>query len=204
MLTDNKNTILLRDDIILINEFLTDEITQKALLLEESIWSESDKNYAGKSAPLPKELSELIMDRFISLGFNFSKLQHGRIRVATEHDINDFNSLVHTDHICKRVLVIYVLNTLFIHPREAGTLFWEHKSTKKKLLNLSNPRDIFLHSLILDKESKDLSRWNEWLNCPFIQNSALVFNSLYFHSPPSPLFKKNSVGKRITLDLFLD
>tara|TARA_R110000868_G_scaffold379542_2_gene645413 strand:+ start:2858 stop:3457 length:600 start_codon:yes stop_codon:yes gene_type:complete len=194
----------LADDVIILDDFVTDEIKKAALALEEVIKVESGENYAGRSAYLPKELSAAVIDRYKLYDLPHDKLNHSRIRVATHNDDSTFNSLVHTDHICKKVLVLYIQNTLYKNTDEAGTLFWQSNVTKKKKMTLGNPRDVLLHSLVIERDTKDLNKWTKWLSCPFIEGSALVFDSLYFHSPPSPEFEKNSPGKRITLDLFLD
>ncbi len=194
----------LREDIIQIHDFINDEIRSEALEAEKQVKFREEDNYAGRSSELPDRVNTVIMDRLKELDFNFTKLQHGRIRVANHNDVNSFHSLIHTDHICKWVLVIYVENSLFLDSKQSGTLFWESNVTKKRRINLKVPKDVVLHSLVVERDTADLTKWTQWLSCPFIENSALLFDSLYFHSPPSPLFEKKSPGKRITLDLFLD
>lgn len=194
----------LHDDIYHLEGLLTPEQIQAVLDEEQSVRGEKEANYAGKSYRLPDELAHSILQRLKLFGIEFEKLAFARLRVATHEDINDFRSLVHTDQNCRRAVVVYVMNTLYKLPAEAGTLFWEHSLTRAKKIDLKNPRSVFLHSLAIERDTKDLTKWIGWLACPFKENTAVVFDSMYFHSPPSPLFDKNSPGKRITLDLFLD
>lgn len=196
--------IHLQDDIIQINDFLPPGLFREALSFGENHLSKFGSNYNGEMAPIDSSFTQKILDLLASKGLHYNALESARLRVGTPDDIHDFRSLVHVDHQCKSVLVVYLENSLYKKPAEAGTIFWEHNSTKKRKLDLTDSRGVFLHDLILRRDTTDLSQWKEWLNCPFQENSALIFNGLYFHSPPHPGWEKSGTGKRITLDLFLN
>lgn len=194
----------LYSDIIQIKNFLSPEVMALALKIKGTPEEDKNKNYAGTMLPLDPSITEKVLAEYRKHGFQYESLEGARVRVGTHEDINDFRSLVHVDHQCKKVLVVYLENTLYKNPHEAGTLFWEHASTKKKKINMQSHRDIFLHNMVLHRDSTNLDQWKEWLSCPFEVNSAVVFDSLYFHSPPHPGFEKNTPGRRVTLDIFLN
>ena len=193
----------LAHDIIKIKNFLPENLFHETLEFEKEIQAKDIGSYAGKAGPVPEELVKKILDVYESHGLKYSKLEGARVRIGTHEDINDFRSLIHVDHHCTTVLVVYLENTLYKDAETSGTLFWENNQTKKRKIDVKDNRDNFLHTLIINKHSKDLNQWTEWLRSPFEKNTALIFDSLYFHSPPSPHFEKYEVGKRVTLDIFL-
>ncbi|MCO4755194.1 MAG: hypothetical protein KC478_11985 [Bacteriovoracaceae bacterium] len=191
-------------DIIQMNDFLTQDAINEAFSIEKEIEYPEGENYAGRKANITESLKNKVSESLIKFGHTNKKIIDARLRVATHNDINDFHSLIHTDHQCDKVLVVYLHNSLYVDELDAGTHFWINKKTKKKAMDLKNPHDTFLHSFILERDTKDLSKWDNWHSSPYKENMALMFNSLYFHSPPSPHCDKNVPGKRITLDIFLD
>ena len=191
-------------DILKMENFLTEDAIEEAFKIESNIEYPEKENYAGRKTDITESLKTKIYDSLLKFGHGDKRIVDARLRVANHNDINEFHSLVHTDHLCDKVLVIYLHNSLFVNELDAGTHFWENNKTKKRAMNLKNSHDTLLHSFILERDTKDLTKWTNWFSSPFEENTALIFNSLYFHSPPSPLFEKKSPGKRITLDVFLN
>lgn len=193
----------LRNDIIELEDFLPEDIFREALRFGESHVANRNQKYDGEMAPLDPEFIGKILGLLRARGFTYVA-ESARLRIGMADDLSKLTSLVHVDHQCHRVLVIYLENSLYLDPSRAGTIFWEHSVTKKKKIDLQNPRAVFLHDHILHRDTIDLGKWTEWLHCPFVVNSALLFDGLYFHSPPHPAWEKSGPGRRITLDLFLN
>ena len=186
-----------------VKEFLPEKIYGQVLGLKDFPVETTGESYAGKKANVPDELKIEIL-KIIEKTFNQKyKIIGSRLRIVTERDADDFHSLIHTDHESDCAMVIYIENTLYVNQSESGTNFWEHKKTKKRRINPQNNHERFLHSMILEKESIQLSKWDCWHKVSFEKNTAILFDSLYFHSPPSPLIEKKINGQRLTLDIFL-
>jgi hypothetical protein len=201
-----KNTVitnLFENDILKISNVLPPEIIQSALSLKNKALKEERANYAGKSVDVPFHLSSEIINHLTESGIVLPKLIHARLRVATADDANDFRTFVHIDEMSSHALIIYLENTLYKNPQEAGTLFWEHTNGKTKKVNLNKNSSALRGAMMLERDTKDLARWENWLNCPFEKNTGTLFEASYFHSPPSPHSEKHKNGVRITMDFFL-
>ena len=194
----------LTDEVIHIDPFFDEETYLEILTLESIFKKPIGEAYGGKRADVPRDICVRILDILKAHGFEGFRIIGSRLRRADHTDIHDYHSLIHTDHDCDKALVIYLDNTLYKDASEAGTHFWKFKKTEKNKINKQSPNECFLYSKVLEKHSTDLQLWEPWLKVPFKNNSAILLDSLLFHSPPSPFNAKNTNGQRLTLDLFLE
>lgn len=193
----------LAEDILYLEHFLTPELSRDLLSLVPAALS-GDTSYAGKTVTLTPEVTKKLHLKLVEQNIDFQRILLARLRVTTAADYGTYRSFIHTDHDCRKALVVYVENNLFEADEDAGTLFWEHRVTSARKIGEKNSRARLLHTMVLERDSSDLSHWLNWLSSPFQQDAAVLFDSLYFHSPPLPDSPRKQQGRRITLDIFLD
>ena len=193
---------MLNEGIAVITNFLPLPLREEILHFEITAFPENKENYAVRSCPLPSPFMDQIRTILKERGITDSP-KEAMLRVETSEGVQDYNSFAHIDPQHKTVVVVYLSNTLFKNPHQSGTTFWEHQSSKKRKMDLTNPRDVLLYNMILQKDGTDIARWKEWMSCPFEENSALIFDGLYFHSSPHHQYEKHAEGKRVTLSIFL-
>lgn len=85
---------------------------------------------------------------------------------------------------------------------QTGTAFWTHKETNLHKLPVPTPPDLFEY---LDKEIKDVSKWEMTSMVEAKENRALIFESSLFHSRwPEVLPIEEGEKPRIVCTVFFD
>ena len=192
----------LNEGIAVISHFLPLSLREEILQFESTAFPENRVNYAVRSCSLPTDFLNQMSAELTGRGITGIP-KEAMLRVETSEGVQDYNSFAHIDPQHKTVVVVYLVNSLFKDPHQSGTTFWEHQTSKKRKIDLTNPRDVLLYNMILQQDGTDITKWREWMSCPFEENSALIFDALYFHSSPHHQYEKHTEGKRITISVFL-
>lgn len=183
-------------------EFLSPSLRNEILAFEADAFGENANNYAVRSQLLPPPISAKLEEALKRCGIEGIPAEFW-LRVETAEGVHDENSFIHIDPKERTAIVVYLSNTLYLDSGEAGTTFWQHLALGKKSIDRLNARDVFLYNTVLRMDGLEMKKWNSWLQCPFQENQAIVFDTNAFHSAPHPKLPKNKAGKRITLSLFL-
>ena len=158
-------------------------------------------NYAGIVYGAPHEMKRFALNK-LQKTLDFDKEipvdRQGEIRLTTKDDENNYRTFVHCDESFN--MLIYLSGE---EGEQNGTFFYKHKD----LRITRTPEDDLTRrkmNMLLEHDSKVLSKWEVVANVPFKPNRAVLFNGRYFHSVPPRFHGNNLETGRLTQHFFLN
>jgi hypothetical protein len=160
-------------------------------------------NYAGLTAPPPAGI-EKTMERIMDMLGGEIEFSHydGQIRFTQKADEGTEKIKIHND--LNRIIILIYLSEAPAHldPVDCGTFFYHHKKMKRKRFILTNALANEFQDTILNRDTHDTDKWDNWLTIPFKKNRALIYDGNLYHAPTKLFYGDDVFTGRVTQHFF--
>lgn len=162
---------------VVVDDFYDDPDDVRNRALQLTYHRPDHVNYPGVVAATPDDI-EPVMTAFARLigGIDIKcRRNEGAFRISTETDMATRQSLVHVDTPDFSAII-----HLSREPKE-GTYFYRHKNLGLERVSEDDNRRLEVREAI-ERDTLDLSAWEQLHMIPMTYNRLLVFDGKYFHS----------------------
>jgi Family of unknown function (DUF6445) len=188
-------------DIVIIDDFLPEDLRQKLIAPDREFKSIDEVYYAGDTGFIAKAEQEIITTVLKNkLPVDFRDYQC-RLRRTRPENQKTAESFIHTDHFAEYSAILYLNDGVGKKGEPTGTYFWESKLTKSKGMRTEEMKKMYKDLMLVNKMTFELENWDCWSKMDQKANRLVFFPSRLYHSPP---LIDIEMGERVTLDIFLN